>query len=97
MPTVCKFEFPEGLDREMIETQLALAIVTTQCAYGQPAVRMNAAYCVSPGKDTLNGKTKPKVTIDVSTEVGEHIAHAFTGLMIHQLGEDQFTVDRNRE
>lgn len=96
MPAVCKFEFPEGLDREMIETQLALAIVATECTFGQPRVRINAAYCVSPASDTADGKTKPKVAIDVSTEVGEHIAQVFTGLMIRQLGEDEFTVDRIR-
>ncbi|MFC1715626.1 hypothetical protein ACFL6S_18295 [Candidatus Poribacteria bacterium] len=97
MSTVCKFEFPEELDRETIETQLALAIVATECTFGQPRVRINAAYCLSPASDTSDGKTKPKVAIDVSTDVGEHIAQVFTGLMIRQLGEDQFKVDRIRE
>ena len=27
MPAVCRFKFPEGLDREIIETQLALAVI----------------------------------------------------------------------
>ena len=88
MPTVCKFKFPEGLDREIIETQLALAVIATECTFGQPRVRISAAYCVS--------REKPQVAIDVSTEVGEHIAQVFTGLMIRQIGEDKFTVDRVR-
>lgn len=88
MPAVCRFKFPEGLDREIIETQLALAVIAAECAFGQPKVRISAAYCVS--------KEKPQVAIDVSTEVGEHIAQVFTGLMIRQLGEDKFTVDRVR-
>ncbi|MFH0926825.1 MAG: hypothetical protein V1872_14540 [bacterium] len=86
MQTVCNFKFPEELDRESIEAQLALAIIAAECTFGQPKVRINAAYCVS--------KEKPQVAIDVSTEVGEHIAQLFTGLMIRQLGEDKFTVDR---
>ena len=86
MPTVCKFKFPEALGREIIETQLALAIVAAESIYGKPKVRVNAAYFVS--------KDKPQVAIDVSTEVGEQIAQMFTGLMIRQLGEDKFTVDR---
>jgi hypothetical protein len=49
MPTVCRFEFPEGLDRETIETQLALAVIAAECTFGQPKVRISAAYCVSPG------------------------------------------------
>lgn len=88
MPAVCRFKFPEGLDREIIETQLALAVIATECTFGQPRVRISAAYCVS--------REKPQVAIDVSTEVGEHIAQVFTGLMIRQLGEDNFTVDRVR-
>ncbi len=86
MKVVCRFKFHEGLEREMIETQLALAIVAAECTFGQPKVRISAGYCVS--------KEKPQVAIDVSTEVGEHIAQVFTGLMIRQLGEDNFTVDR---
>ena len=86
MPAVCRFKFPDGLDTEIIEAQLALAIIVAECAFGQAKVRISAAYCIS--------KEKPQVAIDVSTEVGEHIAQVFTGLMIRQIGEDRFTVDR---
>lgn len=86
MPAVCKFTFPKELDREAIEAQLALAIISAECAFGQPRVRISAGYLIS--------KEKPEVAIDVSTKVGEHIAQVFTGLMTRQLGEDQFTVER---
>ncbi len=89
MQTVCRFKFPKGLEREIIEKQLALAIIAAECTFGQAKVRISAAYCVS--------KEKPQVAIDVSTEVGEHIAQIFTGLMIRQLGEEGFTVDRVRD
>jgi len=88
MSAVCRFKFPDVLDRETIETQLALAIVAAECTFGQPKVRLSAAYCIS--------KEKPHVAIDVSTKIGEHIAEVFTGLMTRQLGEASFTVDRVR-
>ena len=88
MPSVCRFKFPEELDRESIETQLALAIISAESTFGQPKVRISAAYCVS--------RENSQVAIDVSTEVGEHIAQVFTGFMTRQLGEDKFTVDRVR-
>jgi len=94
MPVVCRFKFPEGLDREAIESQLALAIVAAECTFGQAKVRISAGYCVSPPSETSNGEKGLKVVIDVSTGVGEHIAQVFAGLMIRQLGEDKFTVDR---
>jgi hypothetical protein len=89
MSPVCRFKFPDDVDRDIIETQLALAIISAECAFGQPKVRICAAYCIS--------KEKPQVAIDVSTEVGEHIAQVFTGLIVRQLGEDKFTVDRVRD
>ena len=84
MPVVCKFTFPKGLDGEMIEAQLALAIVCAECTFGQPRVRITAGYLIS----------EEKVVFDVSTDVGEHIAQLFTGLMTRQLDEREFTVDR---
>lgn len=86
MPAVCKFKFPNGLDGEAIEAQLALAIISAECAFGQPRVRISAGYLIS--------KEKLEVAIDVSTDVGEHIAQVFTGLMTRQLGEEGFTVER---
>jgi len=94
MPVVCRFEFPGGLDRETIEAQLALAIVAAECTFGQARVRIGAAYCISPSNGAADGQKAIQVAIDVSTEVGEHIAQVFTGLMIRQLGEDKFTVER---
>jgi hypothetical protein len=86
MPVVCKFKFPEGLGRESIETQLAVAIKATESVYGQPRVRIGAGYLFSEDQTEL--------AIDVSTDVGQHIAQVFTGLLAWQLGEDGFTVDR---
>ena len=94
MPVVCRFEFPEGLDRESIEAQLALAIVAAECTFGQARIRISAAYSISPSNGATDGQKATQVAIDVSTEVGEHIAQVFTGLMIRQLGEDRFTVER---
>jgi len=49
--------------------------------------RLHASYAASDGK----------AAIDVSDEVGEHIARVFTGLMIRELGEENFTVERMRK
>ena len=86
MADVCRFKFPEDLGRENVEAQLALAIIAAECTFGQPRVRISAAYCFS--------KERPELVIDVGTEVGEHIAQVFAGLLTRQVGEDKFTVDR---
>ena len=86
MRTVCKFKFPDGTDHQTIESQIALAITAAECTYGHPKVRISASYHIAPNR--------PEVVIDVSTEVGEHIAQTFTGLIIRQIGEENFTVER---
>ena len=89
MSKICRFKFPESIDCEFIETQLAQAIISAECIYGQPKVRISASYIFS--------REKYQLAIDVSTEVGDHIAQVFTGLLTRYLGEERFTVDRISE
>jgi hypothetical protein len=93
MPVVCRFKFPEGLDKDTIEAQMALAIVAAECVFGQAKVRISAGYCITSHSQAEDSE-RYQVAIDVSTDVGEFIAQVFTGLVIRQLGEDKFTVDR---
>ena len=84
MSEVYKFEFDKGISKKKIEEDLATAIITAECLFGQARVRLNAAYLAS----------KNKVVIDVSNEIGEHITQVFTGLVTRRIGEDKFTVER---
>ncbi len=86
MDMVCRFKFKEGVSKLMIEEQVALAIITAECMFGQARVRLHASYAAADGK----------AVIDVSSDVGEHIAQVFTGLMIRKLGETNFTLERIR-
>jgi hypothetical protein len=87
MTEICRFKFKDGISKAMIEEQIALAIITAECTFGQARVRLHASYAASEGK----------AVIDVSSDVGEHIAQVFTGLMIRKLGEENFTVERIRK
>lgn len=84
MTSVCKFRFKKEVSREFIEGQIAFAILSAECTFGQAKVRLNAAYLAADNK----------VVIDVTSKIGEHIAEVFTGLMIKFLGEQGFTVER---
>lgn len=84
MTEICRFSFKQPINKEAIEESITLAIVTAECVYGPAKVRLHAGYSAADGK----------AVIDVSGEVGEHIAQVFTGLMIKQLGEDAFAVTR---
>jgi len=84
---VCRFEFAEGISKGLIEEQIAAAILSAECIFGQACVRLHAGYAVSDGK----------AVIDVSSNVGEYVAQVFTGLMTRQIGEKNFTVEWIKE
>jgi hypothetical protein len=86
MTEVCRFKFKEGISKAMIEEQVAMAIITAECTFGQARVRLHASYAASDGK----------AVIDVASDVGEQIAQVFTGLMIRKIGEET-TVERIRK
>jgi len=87
MKVVCRFTFPKDTTRELIEAAVASAIFNAECVFGKPRVRVSgAAYYLA--------EDSPQCVIDVSTEVGEHIAQVFTGIMINTLGEEKFQVRR---
>jgi hypothetical protein len=87
MQAVCRFIFPKETKRELIEASIASAFFNAECVFGKPRVRVSgAAYYLD--------EDSPQCIIDVSTEVGEHIAQVFTGIMINVLGEEKFQVRR---
>jgi hypothetical protein len=86
MKAVCRFAFPKDTAREQIEAAIASAIFNAECAFGKPRVRISASYYLA--------EDSPQCVIDVSTEVGEHVAQVFTGIMINTLGEEKFQVRR---
>lgn len=87
MKSVCRFTFPQKTARELIEAAIASAIFNAECVFGKPRVRVSGiAYHLA--------EDSPECVIDVSTEVGEHVAQVFTGIMINTLGEEKFDVRR---
>jgi hypothetical protein len=90
MKVICKFTFPEDTARELIEAGIAEAIFNAECVFGKPRVRVSGvAYYVA--------EDKPQCVIDVSGEVGEHVAQVFTGIMMNAVGEEKFNVRRIEE
>ncbi|MBL8012829.1 MAG: hypothetical protein JNN05_03180 [Candidatus Omnitrophica bacterium] len=84
MKQVCRFLFDDDIESNLIEAEITQAILTAEDVFGQPKVRLSASYLVS----------KNKAVIDVTDEVGEHIARVFTGRMSRKVGQERFTVDR---
>jgi hypothetical protein len=87
MKAVCRFKFPRETKREFIEASIASAILNAEAVYGKPKVRVSGvAYYLA--------EDSPQCIIDVSSEVGEHVAQVFTGVMINTLGDNGFSVKR---
>ena len=87
---VCTFKFPKKTEREFIVESIRSAIFNAECVFGKPRVKVSGvAYYVD--------ERSPQCIIDVSNEVGEHVARVFTGIMINTLGEENFQVKRIEE
>ena len=86
MNGICRFRFSGDMEREAVEAQLAQAVLGAECVFGQARVRISVAYVMSDDGGRL--------AIDVSNEVGEHVAQLFTGLITRQFGEEAFSVER---
>lgn len=87
MKAVCTFKFAKQTRREVVEAAIHSAVFNAECVYGKPRVMVVGAIChlSDEGRHCF---------IDVSTEVGEHVAQVFTGIIINTLGEDKFRVRR---
>jgi hypothetical protein len=87
MKTLCNFKFREHTTRQFIEESITQAIFNAECVFGKPRVRVSGVGYYIPDDGS-------RCLIDVSTEVGEHVAQVFTGIMINTLGEEKFQVKR---
>lgn len=87
MAALCKFRFAKQTRRELIAAGIVSAIFNAECFFGKPRVLVSGVsyYLSDDGRHLL---------IDVSSEVGEHVAQIFTGIMMSTLGEDKFQVRR---
>jgi len=86
---VCDFSFSKKAARELIQAGIKSAVFNAECFFGKPKVRLYGAYYLAQdGRHCI---------IDISNEVGEHIAQVFTGIMIDTVGENRFRVKRIEE
>ena len=81
---VFKFNFPNGINKSIVEQKIAEAIMSAECMFGQAKVKMYAGYAISDNKAVIDG----------ASDVGEYVAQIFTGIMTREIGDDSFTVER---
>lgn len=84
MKYLCKFEFDESVDSNLIEKEIIESILTTEDVFGEAKTRLSASYFVSGNK----------AVIDVSNEVGEHVFSVLTGRLNRKIGRKQYSFRR---
>ena len=87
MKALCNFKFPDHIKRVFIEESITQAIFNAECVFGKPRVRVSGVAYYVPDEGS-------QCVVDVSSEVGEHVAQVFTGIMINAIGEEKFQVRR---
>lgn len=84
---VYRFAFTEGTDMQEVEDTLILAILAVGCLCGEPAIRLDAGYAIN--------REQRAVAVDGTTETGRAVTRVFTGLSIHEYGDESFSVARS--
>ena len=83
MRKVCKFEFDSIIDERLIEVQMDSAITAVRGVFGESRVKIEAVYLLSGHKGL----------IDISNEVGRHLAIVFTEFVMERIGRGLFTLE----
>jgi len=86
---IYKYSFDNQFQLKEIENSLFIAALATESLYGRSRLKLDTAFRLE--------KQKRSCVIDGSTEVGQHIACVFTGLLTKEFGEDGFKVERLNE
>ena len=84
MRRVCCFVLPKGRPALVIEESIATAIFSAECIFGGPRVRLSAAYWID--------RATSRCLVDISDEVGEHVAKVLIGCFSREFGETGFAV-----
>lgn len=84
--TVYRFEFNEGADMKEVEDTLLLSILAVGCLHGESAIRLDVGYVVDAERRVA--------AVDGTTPSGSAVARVFTGLAIHEFGDENFSIAR---
>ncbi len=69
-----------------VQDSLFFAIVCAEGIHGRAQVRMDAGFRLDEEQRVC--------VVDAATPLAQTVAQVFTGLLIRELGDDAFTVDR---
>jgi hypothetical protein len=81
-----RITFRRHLDLDDIEDSLTLAVIGAENLHGRSKVRLDGWWRLD--------RQRRSCAIDGSTQVGQDIAHLFTGYLAKEFGETAFTVRR---
>lgn len=83
---VFRISFSSDVPLDEAEMTLQLASFAAEGLFGRARVRLDFGYFVDAPRQTI--------LVDGSTEVGTAIVQVFVGLLLREIGEDSFRVER---
>ena len=85
MGEVGRFSFKKDVSAELIENRLMLAILAAEGIHGEEKVSVKDIGYIEAGN---------RAVVDVSCEVGEHVAQIFMRFMTKEIGRKRFIYER---
>lgn len=84
MDDIRQFTFPEGTEVAIVKEALNTAIFYAEGIFGKPKVLLWAGYSLA--------EDGSRCSINVGSDVGEHVGTMFIHVLIKHLGEGGFSV-----
>lgn len=81
-----RFEFRSDVSLSDAEKSLHLALFAVEGIFGRAQIRLDARYVLDEDGHA--------VVLDTTTLIGETALRVFTGLLLREFGEDDFSVRR---
>jgi len=83
---IFRYEFPDSISMEDVESSIVLAILATQGLHGEALVRLEARH-------HLDAAAR-KCIVDAGTAVGSDFNRIFASFLLREFGNDGFRVER---
>ena len=81
-----RFSFSSSVPMDDVEDTLMVAVLAVESLVGRPALKLDASFRLD--------KRNRVCSVDAGTPAGKQIARIFAGMLVRELGENSFSVER---
>lgn len=83
---IYRYKFSDAVSLDQVQELLTLAVLATEGLHGRSRLRLDGAFLLE--------KRNQCCVVDATTDLGQDLSRILTGLLIQEIGEESFDVER---